>query len=470
MKWTVHIPGSRPRELAPGEVPPPNAWVRPDLAGAGLLSVLLAHPELARITLRDPDLELLPLLHATGITGLRIQGQLSPDALAELRLPETLQELSLRDQPVRTLAFVAGTRLKRLVLSGAPIPHSELSHLRGLPLEHLDLSRVPLINFHALRAALQVRSAHDLAARMALSEAWEDVIEFKFEEGFGEFWVDQEGPADAEPAIPLGDANDPLPGTRPDWARWEVLRSSAEVFGLDLPALIGPMPGLQALTELPLRSLDLSDTPVKDLDFLAGLRTLRTLGLGQTSVHDLAPLAGHSELAALDLSSTGVTSLVELGSLTGLRALRLSELHLDVPSAKALLHLPELSALALHNATFEGGALGILGQLPALRQLSLHGGDLLNADLAGLAQATALRDLDLTRCALADQAPALAGFTQLERLSLRKSSLGDAHLPHLEGLGQLKQLSLGFCRASKEPCEALAAALPGVDVVLAFAE
>lgn len=470
MKWMLHIPGQRARELSPGEHPPENAWLRPDTAGPGLLGVLLAHPELTRIHLRDPDPELLPLLHATAIRALRIDGQLPAEAMAQLRLPSTLEELILRDQALRTLEPLVGTQLRRLVLSGTPISHTALAPLAKLPLEHLDLSRTPLIDFHALRTALQVRSAHDMAARMALSEAWEDVIEFKFEEGFGEFWVDQEGPASDEVAIPLPDAEQPLPGSRPDWARWQVLRSSADVFGLDLGALVGPMPGLMALAGLPLKSLDLSDTPVADLSFVAGMSGLKTLGLGQTGVVELGPVKDLKALQALDLSAAPVASLVEIGSLSGLKALRLSEQHLDLAQAQALLQCTELSSLALHNATFSEGALGVLGGLPVLRQLSLHGGDLIDADLAGLAQATGLEDLDLTRCSLADQAPALATLTQLQRLSLRKSSLNDAQLVFLEGLKNLEHLALSFCRATREPAEALAAALSATEVILAFKE
>jgi Leucine-rich repeat (LRR) protein len=466
----LHIPGQRARELNPGEIPPETAWLRPDSAGPGLLGVLLAHPELSRIHLRDPDPELLPLLGTTSLRALRIEGQLPAEAMAQLTLPGTLEELILRDQALRTLEPLVGTQLRRLVLSGTPISHTALAPLAKLPLEHLDLSRTPLIDFHALRAALQVRSAHDLAARMALSEAWEDVIEFKFEEGFGEFWVDQEGPASDEAPIPLGDAQQPLPGSRPDWARWQVLRTSADVFGLDLGALVGPMPGLMALAGLPLKRLDLSDTPVADLSFLAGMTGLRTLGLGQTGVVELAALRGLTELQALDLSSAPVASLMELGALSSLKALRLSDQHLDLPQARSLLQCTQLSSLALHNATFSDGALGVLGALPALRQLSLHGGDLIATDLAGLAQAKGLEDLDLTRCSLADQAPALATFTQLKRLSLRKSSLNDAQLVHLEGLKNLEHLALSFCRATQGPAEALAEALSATEVILAFEE
>ena len=466
----MHIPGQRACAFSPGQLPPEDAWLRPDPASPALLSVLLEHPELTRIHLRDPDPDLLPLLHRTAIRALRIDGQLPAESMAQLRLPGTLEELVLRDQALRTLAPLAGTQLRRLVLSGTPISHTELAHLAKLPLEHLDLSRTPLVDFQALRAALQVRSNHDMAARMALSEAWEDVIEFKFEEGFGEFWVDQEGPASDEAPIPLPDAEQPLPGSRPDWARWQVLRTSADVFGLDLGALVGPMPGLMALAGLPLQSLDLSDTPVADLSFVAGMTGLKTLGLGQTGVVDLAPLKGLQALQALDLSAAPVASLVDIGSLSGLRALRLSEQHLDLAQAQSLLQCTQLSSLALHNATFSQGALGVLGALPALRQLSLHGGDLIDADLAGLAQATGLEDLDLTRCSLADQAPALAQLTQLKRLSLRKSSLNDAQLVHLEGLKKLEHLALSFCRATQGPAETLAAALSATEVILAFEE
>lgn len=468
MKWMLHIPGQRSRALNSGETPPESAWLRPDSAGVELIAELLAHPELTRIHLRDPDPELLPLLGATAIRGLHIQGQLPAESMAQLRLPKTLEELILRDQALRTLAPLAGTRLRRLVLSGTPISHTALAPLAKLPLEHLDLSRTPLIDFHALRAALQVRSAHDMAARMALSQAWEDVIEFKFEEGFGEFWVDQEGPASDEAPIPLGDAEQPIPGTRPDWARWQVLRTSADVFGLDLAALVGPMPGLQALAGLNLQSLDLSDTPVADLSFVAGMTQLRSLGLGQTGVVELGPLRGLTALRALDLSAAPVASLAEIGALSSLRALRLTDQHLDAPQANSLLLCTQLSSLALHNATFSDGALGLLGGLESLTQLSLHGGDLIDAALAGLAESKHLEDLDLTRCSLADQAPALATLTQLKRLSLRKSSLNDAQLVYLKGLQNLEHLALSFCRATKGPAEALAETLAGVQVILAF--
>ena len=135
MKWMLHIPGQRSRALNSGETPPESAWLRPDSAGVELIPELLAHPELTRIHLRDPDPELLPLLCATAIRGLHIQGQLPAESMAQLRLPSSLEELILRDQALRTLAPLVGTQLRRLVLSGTPISHTALAPLAKLPLE-----------------------------------------------------------------------------------------------------------------------------------------------------------------------------------------------------------------------------------------------------------------------------------------------------------------------------------------------
>lgn len=467
MKISLHSPGQRAQPWTPGQPVPPEAWFRAENADSALLSVVQAQPGIRRLHLIEPASELLPALADLSLDALWIQSRAPmptlrlPAGLSTLRLPGCLFEMAqLADLP---------PTLEHLDLSGTPLQHSLLPALARHPLRELRLCGVPLLDFDALRAQLEVLAQTDMGARMALSEAWEDVIEFRFDEGHGEPFYVEALPESDPAAIPLPEAQAPQRGDKEPWERWRILADSAEIFSLDLAAMAGPLSGLQALLQMrELRTLDLSRTPFSEPALLAGM-PLERLNLAHTQVASLGPIAQLTSLKALDVSGVHLPDLEGLSNLSSLEGLRFSHLALSGPTASHIAACTQLKALALHEVTLAPGSLQALATLPALQQLSLHGSDLREGDLAALGALATLRDVDLTRCALGDAA-GLSALTQLRTLSLRKSSLQDADLPHLEALTQLELLALGFTQTTQAPCEALAEKLPGVRVLMAFAE
>ena len=127
------------------------------------------------------------------------------------------------------------------------------------------------------------------------------------------------------------------------------------------------------LKRMPLASLDLTDTPVRNLEPLSGL-PLSTLRLANTRVEDLAPLAT-LPLEELDISDTAVADLTPLERLP-LTSLRLSRTRVQ--------DLAVLVGMPLTTLSIAGTRVQDLAPLKGLKLAELDATSTLVADLTPL--------------------------------------------------------------------------------------
>ncbi|MEM9072015.1 MAG: hypothetical protein AAGE52_26150 [Myxococcota bacterium] len=215
-----------------------------------------------------------------------------------------------------------------------------------------------------------------------------------------------------------------FPGLR----RLRIRRLPAAVADLrhleDLDLTDAAVSDLQALVNLPLRSLNLMGTAVKDLAPLATLAGLERLVLTDTPTRDrdLAAVM-NLPLTELYLAATGVTSsgLASLTECTSLEALSLAMT--AVESLRELV-LPRLRRIDLEDSavTSLAGA-----TFPALQTLNLCGTPIDDAGLASIRRFRALRGIDL-----------------------RRTRITDAIVPELEWLPELRWVNLAETNVSPE--------------------
>ena len=191
---------------------------------------------------------------------------------------------------------------------------------------------------------------------------------------------------------------------------------------------LGPLAGLESLT-----TVYLSNNAVSELGPLAGLESLTLLWLYNNAVSDLGPLAGLESLTTLNLSNNAVSDLGPLAGLTSLTYLELSRN--AVSDLAPLAGLTSLTNLHLYYTPVSD--LAPLAGLTSLEVLGL--GVTLFSDLAPLAGLTSLTYLELSRNAVSDLAP-LAGLASLEVLNLSENAVSD--LAPLAGLTRLTNLYL----------------------------
>ena len=303
-----------------------------------------------------------------------------------------------------------------------------------------------------------------MVARMVLGSAWTDRYEFAWEEGYGDFWIEDTGdPPSAEIIETIG-VEDHVSQTLEDPAQWVRLREAAQLYDLDLTELHGPLSGLANLPET-LEVLDLSGTPFWEIAMLERLGRLRLLNIADTGVRSLSPLAELQELRALDVSGLDIS---ELPALSGLRlwGLRLGGGRLCEGEIAAIARLPDLRSLAITESTLH--SLGGLAALRELKQLTLYRCILEDAGVQELAESS-IEDLDLTRCQISpEDRMGLSCLRGLRRLRLSKTDIEDDDLVILAELAQLEVLGLGFVSASRPALEALVERLPNTSVELAF--
>ncbi len=132
-----------------------------------------------------------------------------------------------------------------------------------------------------------------------------------------------------------------------------------------------------------------------------------------------------------------------IGRLTGLEILSLSGTGITDAGLEYLRPLRSLKALELMQSSIGTRGLAVLKDLPALEHLELAVG-VTDAGLKEVAQASSLRWLNLVHGQFWGPGLAeLAKLPHLERLCIQ-STLSDRHMQCLEGLTQLKGLSLWY--------------------------
>ena len=165
-------------------------------------------------------------------------------------------------------------------------------------------------------------------------------------------------------------------------------------------------------------------------------------------------LAGLSQLAPDDLHTLKVATLIRtadadrrvlapIARLTGLQVLGLYKTGITTKGMERLKALRGLKALELHDERISLHGLAVLKDLPALQYFDMYPGTT-DAGLKHVAQAKSLRWLRLRMGRIWGPGLAeLAKLPHLERLSLwGTTGLTDRHISYLEGLTQLKSLTL----------------------------
>ncbi len=112
-------------------------------------------------------------------------------------------------------------------------------------------------------------------------------------------------------------------------------------------ALSKPVEELSPSDFATLTELDLGESGISEIGFIAGCKSLQKLNLNSTQVSDLSPLASLANLSWLDLRSTQVSDLSPLASLAKLSKLYLS--NTQVSDLSPLASLANLSWLDLRS-------------------------------------------------------------------------------------------------------------------------
>jgi len=180
--------------------------------------------------------------------------------------------------------------------------------------------------------------------------------------------------------------------------------------------------------------LTVADRTRKDPDDLSGLSEIEP--------NDLFWLSVSTEMYLRTDADPGIFE--PISHLTGLRILTLSSTGITDEGLEHLRSLRSLRALELMQASISNRGLAVLMDLPALEYLELNTG-LTDAGLKQIAQLSNLRWLNIVDGNIWGPGLAeLAKLPRLERLCIHqsRSPLFDRHIKYLEGLTQLKGLTL----------------------------
>lgn len=108
----------------------------------------------------------------------------------------------------------------------------------------------------------------------------------------------------------------------------------------ELYLLGSPVSDITALVELPLAKLNLVDTKVTDISAVRGM-PLHTLWIGGTDVSNLKALIG-KDLVSLDIENTAISDLTPLADMSSLRRLNIADTNVTDLSPLNGLHLVRL--------------------------------------------------------------------------------------------------------------------------------
>ncbi|MAR10947.1 MAG: hypothetical protein CL681_13455 [Blastopirellula sp.] len=310
---------------------------------------------------------------------------------------------------------------------------ADLGHVEKLVIGSYDVTLEGLSRLAKMKRLRELQIFHpflSLEEKRALREAFQPPIAIDFSRtGVGKF------------------ANQPVC----DQDVWK-LKSHSWLRELDLShtgLTDAGVPALGALTQL--QSLKLRGTRVAGdgLESLASLVKLETLDLSATDVsgENLRPLV-QLPLRSLDLSETRVTpeAFLWLVGLEQLESLRLRD-------------LPRFEG----RSTQKGWQ--ALGQLPALTMLDLSHSEVRDQDLAGVVYCAQLESLLLEGTAVTDQGlKSLVKCPALQHLSLIGCRITLEGVRELRALKTLKSLSLAGTHVRRKHRSDVEAALPGVQV------
>jgi internalin A len=260
--------------------------------------------------------------------------------------------------------------------------------------------------------------------------------------------------------------------------------------------------GLKDLKRLNLALTYVSNRGIERLQKLDQLEDLNLYAAEFITDAATSYLRANKRLRRLNLRGTDVTdtSLEYLSALTGLKSLDISQTQISDVGLDHLASLAELEELNIGGIKISGVGLNVLKLLPKLKTLSFNGIQRRNAgmcwapvvtdiELDTISLLSGLEELDLSwGVGLGNSDPAaksrfngesdchvvggiritdlglakLTKLKKLQRLDVSGSEITPAGLKQLEGLNQLRSLSLWNCKALDDSAATGLAALPNL--------
>lgn len=165
-----------------------------------------------------------------------------------------------------------------------------------------------------------------------------------------------------------------------------------------------------------LESLDLSETPTVDIQFIKYSDRLKHLNISNTKIEDISELANLKALETLEAVSTPITSFAVINEFESLRKLNLEQSGFN--NAENIQELDQLEELNLSNNYVVNFSL--LSKLTSLTFLNLSGTNI--QDLAPLKDLESLEIVDLTKTPLRD-ITALNGKSKLTKVLADQTEL-----------------------------------------------
>ena len=233
------------------------------------------------------------------------------------------------------------------------------------------------------------------------------------------------------------------------------LSGNAEISSLE------PLYGLDGLTTLDIRGLEITDEQFEQLEAeLPDCELLTDEPVSTATEITLGGMTFMSDVTELDLSNRQISDISALAECTDLESLNLSGN--VISNISALASLPNLKTLDISNNEISN-----ISPLMSLTQLeSVNAANNAITNIAALAGHTALRELNLSDNPLAS-VDAISGMTNLTTLNLSSSGLDDGDMSALHTLTGLTSLNLeGNTSISAEAADALTAALPNCAISL----
>ena len=228
------------------------------------------------------------------------------------------------------------------------------------------------------------------------------------------------------------------------------------------------------LTELTLRSLELTDSDIKelnkmtnltdldlyenqisDISVLSELTNLTSLALSENTISDISALSGLTNLKHLYLGRNQISDISALSELTNLKTL-----HLDgnqISDINSLSKLLNLTYLELGNNQIND--ISVLSELTNLTNLHLDRNQISNIN--SLSELTKLSRLDLSENQISDIS-ALSGLTSLYMLHLNQNQI--SNISALSGLTSINNLSIFKNPIPESDIEALKSTLPDCNI------
>ncbi|MFN8396302.1 MAG: hypothetical protein U0176_16870 [Bacteroidia bacterium] len=321
-----------------------------------------------------------------------------------------LQKLDLADSGVTGIEALAGLRhLQWLSLANTWV--TDLGPLRGLPLRHLDLTKVRALDLQAIEGTATLETLicnWGPFAPFVASPSWQSLRKL-------ELWnavIDEASLAFL---------------SNLEWL--DVSRSDLQDFSF-----------LAALTRL--RHLDLSSTSFGHALALAACDNLESLNISTTHLRDGLEVLRGKPLKELRLNANEFADLSPLQSLDGLERLEVNMSECWEAMGQIICEFPLLEELRIEGVAkgFDSRKIDFLGALPRLRHLYIYVDAI--EDLAPIARLSALEHLDISAREIASTAT-LGGLRCLKTIRFARLNVHsdkEKPTPHLfAGLTNLER-------------------------------